>query len=210
MTKGVAVGLGFAPHSGWAVAVGVVEAQGGFRAVVRERVEMTEAEVPESRQPYHAVEGLPVGDAAKRLAAWAARAEEMATGAVRDMGERLGRDGCRIVGVGVLESAGRKGKSLADTLASHALIHTADGDHFRAAIAGAAAPCGLAVVRVPARDLASRVEAATGLPSKALGVLLGQVGREMGPPWTSDQKSAALLAWLVLKHLREGGRGQGG
>ncbi len=204
MTKAVAGGLGFAPHSGWAVAVGVVEAQGGFRALVRERVAMTEADVPESRQPYHAVEGLPVGDAAKRLAAWAARAEEMATGAVREMVERLDRNGCRIVGVGVLESAGRKGKSLADVLASHALIHTADGDHFRAALAGAAVRCGLAVVRVPARELASRVEAATGLQSKALAVLLGQAGREMGPPWTSDQKSAALLAWLVLKQSGQG------
>lgn len=36
----------------------------------------------------------------------------------------------RMTAAGVLESAGRKGSSLAAILASHALIHAADGDHF--------------------------------------------------------------------------------
>ena len=57
------VSLGFAPHSGWAAAVGLGEVEASLRVLVRERIEMADAHDPESRQPYHAVEGLPVAAA---------------------------------------------------------------------------------------------------------------------------------------------------
>lgn len=204
------LGLGFAPHSGWAAVVGVGEAGDGFRVLVRERIEMVRADVPESKQPYHAVEGLAVDEAAMRLAGWEAEAERLATEALRGIGERLRAAGHRAIGAGILQSAGRKGKSLAETLASHALIHTADGEHFRNAIAAAAARCRLAVMGVPAREVASRAAAATGRTAKQLDALLKAAGREMGPPWTADQKSAALLAWLVLRQGSGAAPGRGG
>jgi hypothetical protein len=200
------VGLGLAPHSGWAVAVGVSDENGRARVVVRERVELVQPGAPESKQPYHAVERLPVDEAVERLAAWAAVAEQRATAAVREICDRLSRTGRRVSGLGILDSAGRRGKSLADTLASHALIHTADGEHFRAALAAAAARCGLPVLRVPARELVGRGAAATRLTAPALADLLKGLGRGLGPPWGADQKAAALLAWLVLSDLARGGR----
>ena len=94
--------------------------------------------------------------------------------------------------------AGRKGIPLESVLASHALVHAAEGDHFRSALEGAAARCGIPVVRVPARELDSRAARADGRPVAALRALLDRVGRPMGPPWGADQKAASLLAWLVL------------
>jgi hypothetical protein len=190
--------LGFAPHSGWAVAVGVRSVEDGFDVLVRERVELVDALEPESRQPYHAVEGSAVTAAAARLAKYAATAERMAAEGIERCVERLASRGHEAVGVGILESAGRKGSSLASILGSHALIHTADGEHFRAALASGAARAGLPVLRVPARQLEQAVVASTGLGPAALSEMLRRVGRAMGPPWRSDQKSAALLAWLVL------------
>lgn len=190
--------LGFAPHSGWAVVVGVSEGHPHVRVPVRERIELADPGDPMSRQPYHAVEGLPVGEASKRVAAYAASAERLAHEAIRRVEESLSGRGHRVVGVGILESAGRKGGELAAILASHALIHTADGDHFRNAISAAAARRGLPVLRVPARELESRAAAETGTPPARLQAALKVLGRELGPPWTADQKAAALLAWLVL------------
>ena len=65
MSSGGMAALGFAPHSGWAAVIGI----GGtpLRVLVRERVEMADPQNPESKQPYHAVEGLPIEDARKRL-----------------------------------------------------------------------------------------------------------------------------------------------
>jgi hypothetical protein len=165
------------------------------RVLVRERVEMTDSRDPGSKQPYHAVEGLPIAKATERLADYEATAATMAHQEIQRIVDQLGRN---VIGVGILESAGRKGSSLADTLASHALIHAADGDHFRNAIAAAATRCGLVVRRVRARELDAEAAAAIGAPPETLRQAIKELGREIGPPWGADQKAAALLAWLVL------------
>ena len=197
------VALGLVSHSGWAAVVGVVDARPGFRVVLRERVEMADPRAPESKQPYHAVEALAVGLAAERLAGWAQAAENRATDALDEIRSRLQRAGHRLAGLGILDAAGRKGGSLEAILASHALIHAADGEHFRTAIAGAAARLGLPAVRVAARALPAQAAAAGGETADALVGRVKAAGRALGPPWTADQKSAAMLAWLVL---RTGGR----
>jgi len=196
-----AAALGFAPHSGWSVlvALGLDGSDARPRLLVRERVELSGPEDPASKQPYHAVESLPVEEAARKLAVYKADAERRAHAAISPVLASLAADGRRVVGVGILESAGRKGSSLEATLASHALIHTADGDHFRSAIAAAAESCGLRVTRVRIRDLDGRAAAEIGRPPDVLRQALQVLRREAGPPWGADQKAAALLAWLVLK-----------
>lgn len=209
MTDTGTAAIGFAAHSGWAAAVGVSQVDNGFRVLVRDRFEMADPRVSGSKQPYHAVRSLPIGEAAERLAGYSATAELMASEAIQRIVEQLGERGYRVIGGGILESAGRKGKSLEEILRSHPLIHAADGDHFRSAITGAAARRGLALVRVPARELESQAAVATGTSVPALRQLLQTAGRECGPPWRSDQKSAALLAWLVLCKSSGGAAEQG-
>ena len=196
------IALGVAPHSGWAAVVGIAEADGRPEVMVRERIEMADAHDGEAKQPYHAVEDVPVAEARKRLARYAAAAESRAHTAIRRIVDGLERDRHRVIGVGILDSAGRKGESLEAVLASHALIHTADGNHFRDAIAAAAARCGLAVSRVRARDLEPQASGAVGSPVEALHETVKQLGRSVGPPWGADQKAAALLAWLLLGRVR--------
>ncbi len=191
--------LGFAPHSGWAAVVGLGATGAELHVLVRERVPMADPNDPGSRQPYHAVEGLPVGEAEGRLTVYQRTAASMAFEAIQGIADRLRGGGHRVVGVGLLESSGRKGASLAATLASHALIHTADGNHFRDAIAGAAERAGLVTSRVRARDLGAEAAAAIGRPATVLRQSVHDLGREVGPPWGADQKGAALLAWLVLR-----------
>jgi hypothetical protein len=196
--------LGCAAHSGWAAVVAVGTVDGRPRLLARERILMAGANDQRAKQPYHTVEPLPIEEAAKRLAAYATAAETMARQAIQHILDDLAKDGHREIGLGILESAGRKGTALASILASHALIHSADGDHFRDAIARAAAACGLPTTRVPARDLEAAAADAIGEPVETLRATVKDIGREVGPPWGADQKAAALLAWLVLA------RGAGG
>ena len=207
MTKAAAIAaLGFAPHSGWAAVVGLGGDEAHRRILIRERVEMTDPRDPGSKQPYHAVRGLPISQAARRLASYEATAELMAHEAIQRIAGRLSQSGHRVIGAGILESAGRKGSSLADTLASHALVHAADGDHFRNAIAAAATRCALTVSRVRARDVESEAAAVADRGLETLRRALQTLGRDVGPPWGADQKSAALLAWIVLTKESSGGR----
>ncbi len=193
------VALGCVAHSGWAAAVGLSEVAGELRVALRERIEMADPREPESRQPYHAVEGLAVGEAAGRLAAYETRATTMAQQALARIARGLDEAGQRLSGVGIVESSGREGSTLAATLASHALIHTADGNHFRAALAAAAERTGLRVLRVSARGLEAEAAAVLGQPPHVLREAIQRLGREVGSPWAADQKAAALLAWVVLR-----------
>jgi hypothetical protein len=206
LTSNTIAALGCAPHSGWAAVIGLGEDGGHLRVLVRERIAMADASDREAKQPYHAVERLPIGQAAERLAAYATTAELMARQGVQRIVDQLSRGGYRGIGLGILESAGRKGSALGNILASHALIHTADGDHFRNAIAAAASRCGLPAFRVRARELDANATEAIGKPIETLQLVLKGVGRDMGPPWGADQKAAALLAWLVLARASAQGR----
>jgi hypothetical protein len=105
--------------------------------------------------------------------------------------EELKARGFRVQRAGILESGGRKPSSLSSILASHALIHAADGDHFRNALWAAAEQCGLEVHRVQARILEKQGAASLDV--------LNALGKKMGPPWGADQKKAALLAWSLCQ-----------
>ena len=194
--------LACAAHSGWAVVVGVSTMGAQCQVLLRDRIEMMDPRDPASKQPYHSVESLPIGEAQDRLGRYAATAERMAREAVGRIVEQLAGRDHRVVALGILDSAGRKGGSLAAVLGSHALIHTADGEHFRNALAGAATLLGLPVVRVQTRELDAKAADATGEPIERLQLALKQAGRDVGPPWGADQKAAALLAWSVLAARR--------
>jgi hypothetical protein len=193
-----AVAVGFAPHSGWSAVVAVGVAESAPYVAARGRIEMADAGDPASRQPYHAVQSLPLAEAERRLARWEGVAASMASRQLRALVERLAAEGRRVVGGGVLESSGRRGGSLPSILGSHALVHTADGVHFCDALAAAAKEVGVPLVRVPARVLEAEAASALGETTEVIRREIQALGRRVGPPWAADQKAAALVAWLAL------------
>ena len=198
MTTRASAVLGIAPHSGWAAAVLLAGTPAAPRVVLRLRLELADEALPGSRQPYHALEGLPLPEAQRRLATFSASAEELAHRSLRELTREALAVGVMPRAAGILESAGRAGATFAATLASHALIHTADGNHFRDALAKACGTIGLTVARIANRELTARASAALGRSPEELNTGIKQLGRQMGSPWGADQKSAALLAWLLL------------
>jgi hypothetical protein len=95
-----------------------------------------------------------------------------------------------VTSCGLVLASGRELPPLESILASHALIHAAEGEHFRHALTHTSQRLGLPVVRVPERDL--RVSSAS------LVTRVNAAGKQFGPPWTADQKLAALVAWRAL------------
>jgi hypothetical protein len=188
--------LGFAPHSGWAALVAVAGTPRSPEVVLRERIEMTDR-TPGAAQPYHAVEGRPLAEATRRIAGYKRTADALAYEALRSVVEELKARGYAPVASGILQSSGRDGASLEAILASHALIHTADGNHFRDALFQAGRRCGLEVVRVPLKTLAERASEALGEPAAKLQATVQGFKKAVGAPWGADQKSAALVAWML-------------
>jgi hypothetical protein len=189
--------LGLAPHSGWAAAV-LLEGAPGPRVLARRRIELADAALEGSKQPYHAIEALPLPEARRRLAQLQASSLALARQALQALARDARALGATLQAAAILDASGRSGTTLEAILTSHALIHTADGNHFRAALAQACTAEGLTVTRVPRRELAARAAAVLRRTPQQLQRVVDSLGRDLGPPWGVDQKDAALLAWLAL------------
>jgi hypothetical protein len=192
--------IGFAAHSGWAAMV-VLAASGGGAALnvlTRARIELVDARDRDAKQPYHAVEFSCVEEATGRLQGYLDVATVLAGAAIDAQCAALKERGYGLNAVGILGSAARKAASLTSILASHALIHGAEGDHFRNALCAAAEIRGLRVCRVQARTLEDHAVHQLHLPRKRILDTVNGLGRQVGPPWGADQKKAALLAWTLL------------
>ncbi len=70
---------------------------------------------------------------------------------------------------------------LSKIVASHAMIHTAEGELWRALFAEACTACGLTVTRAPA-------------PAPRDARWLAAAGKRLGAPWTAELKAAATAA----------------
>jgi hypothetical protein len=190
--------FGFSAHSGWAAMIVLGSAAGALSVLARSRVELIDDHDPESKQPYHAVEFSCVEEATGRLRGYLEVATAMAHAAIETQREAVRQRGYEAKIVGIIESAGRKPSSLSAVLKSHALIHAAEGDHFRNALSAAAEGQGLRVCRIQARVLEDHAVGQLHLPLKVMLDTVNDWGRQVGPPWGADQKKAALLAWTLL------------
>lgn len=192
------VALGLRAHSGWAALVAVAGTTRSPAVVDRRRIEIADPGIPGSKQPYHAAEGLDLKQAGALLKRCEEASHLLARRAFNAALDDLRAEGHEPVGCGLLLASGRPLTTLAETLASHARIHTADGEHFRDALAHAAEHAKLPVTRVRERELHERGAAALRVPAGELKRRVAELGRAIGPPWTQDEKLAALVAWLVL------------
>ena len=192
--------LGLRAHSGWAALVAVGGSGPAPEVVDRRRIEM--ADGPEEKQPYHAAEDLPLPTAAALLERLARKAQERAAAGLGAALQEVRGKGYDVVGTVILPASGRPLPPLESVLASHALIHTADGEHFRDALAAASAGHRLPVTRIREKDLPARAEAALRRPAGELQSSVTAWGKALGPPWTQDQKLGALAAWAALADPR--------
>jgi len=78
------------------------------------------------------------------------------------------------------------------------LIHTADGELFREALIHASGRCGVDIFASKERELLATASQALRVPREELIDRLTAVGASLGPPWTQDEKFAALAGWLSL------------
>lgn len=190
--------IGLRAHSGWAALVAVVTTPRGIEVAERRRIEIADPAIPGSKQPYHEAEGLPVEKAARLLDRCERGAGRLAQQALGEVLDELARRGRKPRACGLLLASGRPLPALETILASHALIHTADGEHFRAALSRASEHFRVPVVPIREKEVWDRTSAALRVTRDALERGIQEMGRDLGPPWTQDQKLATLAAWFAL------------
>jgi hypothetical protein len=190
--------VGFRVHSGWAAAVAVCLEKGTPVVLTRQRVQLVEIFTYEFRQPYHTAEKMLEGQAREFILRMEAEAQRLAYRAIRELASRTEEQGMKLRRCGLLLASGRPLPTLDRILASHALIHTADGELFREALLHASARCGLRDFRIKERELLERAGQVVRLKGDALMRRATELGRPLGSPWSQDEKFATLAAWLAL------------
>src|SRR5258708_37798256 len=190
--------IGCRAHSGWAALVAIGGRPGSPEVILRRRIENADPEIPGSKQPFHAAEPLEFPDAKEFLEECTASTRRLSWQAFEGVIDELRRKNYEAVACGVVLGSGRPLPALDKILASHALIHTAEGEFYRNALVEAAEHYGLKVTGVKERELFERGAAQLRLPIKQVERCIAELGKPIGPPWTKDQKYAALVAWLAL------------
>ncbi len=194
--------VGFRVHSGWSAVVAVCVEDGAPTVLHRERVHLVEEFTYRFRQPYHTAKKMSLAEARDFVSRVQATARDMAYGTIGKLRLDLERRGYKLGSGALLLASGRPLPELAKILASHAMIHTADGELFREALTRASVRCGLQVLSVKEKELAEEAAQSFGLGEAAVLKRITELGRPLGAPWSQDEKYAALGAWLALSDGR--------
>jgi hypothetical protein len=190
--------LGIRMHSGWGVLVAVSGDAQSAEVINRRRIVTIDGTISGAKQPYHYAASLKLAESEKYLVNCAALSEGLALTAIRELIEELNGRHYGIVGCGLLLASGRVLPSLQKILASHPLLHTAEGEFFRDAVRKACEHLKIPVTAIRERDLEERAKTVFGYAASRVERRISVLGRSIGPPWTKDHKTVALAAAMVL------------
>jgi hypothetical protein len=189
------IAVGFRVHSGWAAMVAVAGSPSQPVILDRRRIQIAEATKSGPVQPYHMARDLGVERGRLFLEQCREASKALAWASLEGAMKQIGGDRVRFCAV--LMGSGRLSPTLEATLASHAAIHTAEGEFFREVVAHAGESCGLRVRRIKEKELFGLAEKQFDVTAANLQGMLNELGRVLGPPWQQDQKFAALAAWIA-------------
>jgi hypothetical protein len=193
--------IGVQMHSGWGVLIAVSSAD-SLELLDRKRIVVVDPAMPGGKQPYHharlLLDGQNLAVAERYLEEYAAACEQMATFAIKEAVLGVRSQGYRIVGTAILQGAGRPLPPLAQILAAHPLIHTAEGEFFCRAARIACERLKIPVTGIRRRNLDERAKISFGKRANQLKRNIANLGKPLGPPWTADHKDAVLAAVTIL------------
>ena len=195
--------IGFRVHSGWAALVAMCLEKGGGQVLLRGRPQLVETFTYEFRQPYHTAEKMSIENARAFVSRVESESRALAERTISDAKAELHKQGYELKAFAVLQAAGRPLPGLERILASHALIHTADGELFRDALTQACESSALRARPIKERELLAVAAKNLEVAPKKLAAQLTALGKPLGVPWSQDEKFAALAAWLALAQRDE-------
>jgi hypothetical protein len=193
-----AAAIGVSVHSGWGAVVAIAGEPGMEEILLHRRVVIIDSKIAGSAQPYHYVAKKEAHAAEKHLTRCASESGRLALEALTGVSTELRKRGFVPKSAVILLSSARPLPDLEEILASHALIHTAEGEFFRQAFRSAFEELQTPVTGIRVRDLNSCAVKAFGKGASEIQKRIDGMGRDLGPPWTKDEKTAALAAAIVL------------
>lgn len=195
------IALGFKAHSGWAAVVTIARSGGGIEVVERHRIELIDEGELWAKQPYHAAERLEANEARVVVKKGIAAARRMARLRMKEIVRGCAEGGYQIVACAVLMPSSMPKWSVEDILAVHPRMHKAEGILFPEALCLAAQNRKLPVFEVREKHLTEEAGNTLGISTAELNDRIVSIGKRIGPPWSKDQKTAAVAAMIALANI---------
>jgi len=192
--------LGFRVHSGWTALVALCLEGNVPQVLVRQRPKLVQEFTYKFRQPFHTAEKMPMDRAREFVASVESVAIQLAEGAIQTIQVELRKQGHELTCFGLPLASAKPLPSFDKILRSHALVHTADGELFRRTLIHANERCQIAAFMLPERELLTVACKTLKINKAELMNRLTTFGKRIGPPWSQDEKFAAMAAWLALLH----------
>jgi hypothetical protein len=187
--------LGFSVHTGWAIVAAVCGPLTSPTLLHRGRIDI--APDDESGHVFHVAAELAASKAQthidKCLKASKGASRSALSATLRNVGGKA-----KVVAAAIVANNATLPRSLEAILASHMLVHSAEGDFYRRAILEAAKSLDLKGTLVRAKDLPEAASEALSIKSSDLPDRLAQLGRVVGRPWSRDEKDAFCAACVAL------------
>jgi hypothetical protein len=189
------VAIGFRVKTARATAVFLAAPIGAPQILGRRPVELWDPDVPETRQPYHAALELPANEGAKSVQRATQAVQAVAIRAVRALVTELRGQGHDVQGVGLVVGSDTDPDKLKNP---HVRAHAAEGRLFREVLEAGADACDLPHLVLVERDAYTKASAVLRRPVDEIKQTIQALGHTIEGPWRSEEKTAALAAWLAL------------
>jgi hypothetical protein len=187
--------IGLRAKTGRAIAIVAAGTREKAVGIHRAELVMSAPGTPATFQPFHAVMELPWGQAELAARPAISAIEELASRSLAALVHDVVSLGFAVRGVGVVGAPERKLDAIGN---SHIRAHAAEGVLFRHALEVAAGANALRSRALLEKGLYALAAKELGIPAASLLAHLSRLGKELGRPWRTDEKLAAIAAWLML------------
>ncbi len=186
--------LGFRVKSGWAAAVLLTGSARSPRVCDVQRIDLSDPQVPETRQPYHAAMGKLETDPRKIDR----RVRVVRSIAQRSVAKLL--DGYRQNGYSIRRAALVVGSRIdpASIANLHIRAHALEGQLFRSVLQESLHAHRILSDVLIERDAYARAAVQLKQSNQNVRRVIQKFGQDTEAPWRAEQKLAAVAAWVAL------------
>jgi len=187
--------IGFRVKTGRATAVVIQGPASAPRVLSRKSLQLWDPAIPESHQPWHADFELPPDESARIVPVALKAVERVALSALRELVDEVGSTHGSIVGIALVAGSSTDPESIHNP---HMRAHAREGQLFPQALASAAKTLRIPAATLVESEVFTSAAARLGKSPDAIKLAVTELGRDVGKPWSAEEKAAAAAAWIAL------------
>jgi hypothetical protein len=189
------IAIGFRVKTGRATAVVMAGPASAPRVLSRKSLQLFDPAIPESHQPFHAELELPPDDSARVVPLALRAVERVALSALRELVGEIQPGLGSIVGIALVAGSATDPESIRNP---HMRAHAREGQLFPQALAAAAKTMRIPAITIVESEVFTSAAAKLGKTPDTIKIAVAELGRDVGKPWSAEEKAAAAAAWIVL------------